>query len=1472
MPDSIVERIAEAARRAELAPVADDVADVLWFASQITVLPGRPPETEDPPDDPDSDAERDPAEESDAAGDEAPDADPPEPDPSDGEPPPLEPTDGTTHDGPVGRPGDEAPATPGATGDFDVWPHVGRAPVAAVPLRVPDAPALTRLKMARALRPLKRSVSTDDPGEVDAVATAHQAAETDVLMPIFVPLAERWLDVAVVVDEAPSMAVSGQTVHDLVAILRELGAFRDVRVWHYDSDSVSGPIGLRGGTPPATEHHPGDLVHPNGRRAILVVSDCLGAAWRDGQMADALEVWAKAGPVAVVQPLPQRLWDECGPPVRSVTLSSLGPGVANRDLAVSFTDEPLDLVGAGPGTDATPVATGIPVPLIELGARWLASWAALVAGTATRLPGRALFTDQMRQYGAEATPRPTATPGDPELIVADFVQTASRDAQRLATLLAAAAPLTLPIMRLVQRTMLPSASPTALREVFLGNLLERVSEPPEARAAEDSVYDFLHGVRNELIGNLDRGEGLAVLVAVSRYLASRLGTNFDFLALLALPQAVADLDDSARAFATVAADVLESMGGTYREKAERLKRLLTEDQTNEPPTPDRDSSAETAATDTPVIETTGEVLPPSVVASNVRDGAVVTARTHTAYSAARRGAGRFPAGWTTVPPRNPNFVGRDSMLDRLRTMLVNSAQTAVLLPRALYGHGGVGKTQLAIEYANRHSDDYDLIWWIAAEDPTEIRRSLVELARELEIPITDDTGVTIHRVKEALATRQRFPRWLLVFDNVGEPETVEDLVPQTSGGHVLITSRVQAWEDRGQAVEVDKFDRTESLALLREHGGLVGADAEAIAQRLGDLPISLAQAAAWHLETRQPVAAYLRRFDEEMRRHTGESESLGYPPEAAAAMSIAFGQLRDGSPDSARLLQLASYFGPEWISLDLLHRGRLATPLSRQLGRVLRDQAPLQRAVKEISRWELARYDTRNLRFQVHRLVARMVREEMPAELRTQVRETVQTMLAYANPGNPDRIAPNERAKHTELSAHITASGLIESDDPEARQVVLDQIRYRYLIGDYESSRRLAADALRAWERSIDDPDDEMTLLARRHLANALKSLGELDKGLEIDQDVVTRFRDTLGDDHEHTMATAANLAHALRALGRFREARGIDEDVLARQRRVLGVDDRYTLRTANNLAVDLRMVGRYAEALELDEQGFSTLDQVFGPEDRDTLLLASNVARDLYALGRYGEALRRQRESLPRHELAVGPDHPNVLAARRTVVMCLRKLGRRGDAVDAARTLLLAHRNRLGAYHPDTLLVMQSLTNALRDNRELAEAIAMGEDAQERYRNNFPDHPFARVCDVNVAIVLRQAGRTAQARRLNEAALRDLSDAFGEDHPYTLCCASNLASDLAAAGELTAAREMSRATLERSRSVRGADQPYTLACAVNHALDLIATGDGDAGHQLLDETVAVMRANPDFGEAHPDVELATEGKRIDSDIEPPPT
>src|SRR5687767_179884 len=286
-------------------------------------------------------------------------------------------------------------------------------------------------------------------------------------------------------------------------------------------------------------------------------------------------------------------------------------------------------------------------------------------------------------------------------------------------------------------------------------------------------------------------------------------------------------------------------------------------------------------------------------------------------------AGTLPAVWK-VPPRNPRFTGRDGMLTELRRP--PRAGEATLVVQALYGLGGVGKTQLAIEYAHRFAADYDLVWWIDAAQPVLIPDQLACLAARLELPPGPTVADSVDRLLAELRGRAR---WLLIFDNAERPADIAAYRPG-GAGHLLITSRFPGWGALGGRLEVDVLDRAETIALLRARIPDLGEElADQLAAELGDLPLAAAQAAGYLEQTDLPAADYLRRFRAHRADLLARGEVVGYAGRIDTTWALSLDRLRGEDPAAVRLLELAAYLAPEPIPLYLFsdHADLLDEPL-----------------------------------------------------------------------------------------------------------------------------------------------------------------------------------------------------------------------------------------------------------------------------------------------------------------------------------------------------------------------------------------------------------------------------------------------------------------------------------------------------------------------------------------------------------------
>jgi tetratricopeptide (TPR) repeat protein len=411
------------------------------------------------------------------------------------------------------------------------------------------------LPLLRALRPLKRTVASKVVSVVDEEATATQSAETASIFPVLTPASERWLNLTLVVDASPSMVLWEQLVGEIHELLQQLGAFRDIRLWYLRSDN--GMLGIHPNSVGRTMRSTQELVDPVGRQAILLLSDCVGHIWRTGAAMSPLRSWAHAGPLAILQPLPQRLWPRSAIALFDVLLHSPVPGLPNRQLVVHPSD----------ATSTDPLPAGIPIPLLQIEPDWLSSWARLVSGTADEgVHGTVTFTTAGPTELVEKDLLPDA---DAVRLVEHFMAGASPEAFKLAGYLAAA-PLSLPLMRLVQNVMLDQPRPSQLAEVFLSGLLVRASPSDLHAPVGTPQFAYWPGVRDVLLGTIRRSEAIRVVELVSANLRTQIGdASTGFTAYLGTTPGTTGraLTSTNEPYAAIEADVLNRIGGRYAEAA-----------------------------------------------------------------------------------------------------------------------------------------------------------------------------------------------------------------------------------------------------------------------------------------------------------------------------------------------------------------------------------------------------------------------------------------------------------------------------------------------------------------------------------------------------------------------------------------------------------------------------------------------------------------------------------------------------------------------------------------------------------------------------------------------------------------------------------------------------------------------------------------------------------------------------------------
>src|SRR5688572_2072368 len=339
---------------------------------------------------------------------------------------------------------------------------------------------------------------------------------------------------------------------------------------------------------------------------------------------------------------------------------------------------------------------------------------------------------------------------------------------------------------------------------------------------------------------------------------------------------------------------------------------------------------------------------------------------------------RPPAAVWNVPyPRNENFTGRAGALADIHTKF--TARAAADRVQVVIGAGGIGKTQLAVEFAYKHRWDYDLIWWLVAEDVAGLTLGYAQLGRQLGLKFSEDTSPDDirHVVRHVLNQRAR---WLIVFDGAITPHQVQGfLPPRPIAGNVIITSRNPNWSDVGGIVPLGPLKRGESIALLRKRTKRndTNESASKLAQALGDLPIALNQAAAVIDKSHISFAAYLHRFEQLWAELLQKGIRLDQQPDAVAmTWELSIRQIESTSPAWMDLLNLCAFLAPQPIRRAFLTSCDQRMP--PQLRETVRDAGSFHAAVGALRAYSMMDGDAETIA--VHPMVAAAARHRLDRE------------------------------------------------------------------------------------------------------------------------------------------------------------------------------------------------------------------------------------------------------------------------------------------------------------------------------------------------------------------------------------------------------------------------------------------------------------------------------------------------------------
>ncbi|MBQ1023410.1 FxSxx-COOH system tetratricopeptide repeat protein [Micromonospora sp. C95] len=750
-----------------------------------------------------------------------------------------------------------------------------------------------------------------------------------------------------------------------------------------------------------------------------------------------------------------------------------------------------------------------------------------------------------------------------------------------------------------------------------------------------------------------------------------------------------------------------------------------------------------------------------------------------------------PTLWQ-VPHRNADFIGRDRDIDDVRRRL-RPGQPVVI--QSSVPLGGVGKTQVAMQYVHRFAAQYDLVAWINAEDPQLVPARLTALATDLGL-------VAEHGEAGALPALRRYlqqpKRWLLVFDNAETAEAVQPWVP-VGIGHVLITSRRGNWPEFTR-VTLELLTRRESVTLLRHRVPELSVDnADVVADKLGDLPLALVQAAT--VLSTMPVELYVQMLDTDADEVLNAGLPPSYPRSLAAALRVSITELADDD-EALHLLRLCCVMAPEPIPIAMLTAA--PSPVPEPLGPILASPIRLYRTASRLG--DLIGMSQRGI--QVHRLVQTLVLSQLDAHKQDDLRRQAGSLVAACNPGEPASAVT--WPAWSQLMPHLLALDPGNTDDRGLRDVASDAMLYLLYSGNTGAGFRFAERLYDQWRQNL-GPDDPHTLTAAAELAHAHHKQGRDREALNLVEDTLARRQRTLGPNDPATLRSANDHAILLAAFGDLSRSINRVNDVLLRRVAVIGPDHRDTLSTRGNLAAWRGEAGDLHAAITGYEQLLTDQLRVLGPDHPDTLTTRGNLARWRGETGDHHAAITGYEQLLTDQLRVLGPDHPDTLTTRGNLARWRGETGDHHAAITSYEQLLTDQLRILDPDHPSTLTTRNNLAHWRGEAGDHHAAITSYEELlTDRLRILDPDHPDTLTTRNNLAAWRGEAGDHHAAITGYEQLLTDQLRVLGPDHPDTLTTRGNLARLLLVRGAVGAARAQATAKLEAERRLFGSGDKRT--------------------------------------------------------------
>jgi len=748
------------------------------------------------------------------------------------------------------------------------------------------------------------------------------------------------------------------------------------------------------------------------------------------------------------------------------------------------------------------------------------------------------------------------------------------------------------------------------------------------------------------------------------------------------------------------------------------------------------------------------------------------------------------------------------------------------------GTEGIGKTQLAVGFAHAawNAGAVDLLAWVPAGSRESIVASYAMAAGGLDADHPGEIAdVAARRFIDWLSRTRR--RWAVILDDLTSPADLEGLWPRGSAGQVIVTTRLGESELRAadrRVVGVEPFSRREALGFLNARlSGYPDQRIESLdlAEDLGGLPISIAQAAAQIMESDTTAREYRVLYNQRQLATTGSTIS-GCPTSMLATWSLAVERAHDLAPAGLAwpALAFASLLATNGIPAAVLTSPSACSYITGNPSDAgAADQNLIRTAYGNLEKLGLVSLDKASgvRTVWVHAAVQSAVRAYLPRTSVEQIVAAAASALLEAWPDPGAGVGAGAPAALLEQALRDCAASLrLYAGDllwkPEAHQLLLR-------AGLSMEDSLLANSAIDYWQSIASTcahllgPGHGQAVMARDRLASAYEKAGRMAEAMSVFEAALGDRERNLGAEHPETLAARLNLAHSYEAAGLMVQAIGLYEQVLDESERLLGSSHRDTLAIRASLAAAYQAVGRRSDSIRLYGRTLAEAERALGAAHPDTLAARSSLAGAYLAAGQPKEAVSAYQRALADLESSQGATHLDTIAVRGQLANAYRHAGKQKDALALYERVLADREGVQGADHPDTITARGNLAFAYRSAGKLREAVPQYERVlADRERVLGPDHRDTLTARSNLAAAYQVARRLNEAIPAYERAVADSERMLGAGDMETMTTRCNLATALYEAGRMNDMVRVLRRALADCEQFLGTDHEMTVMVREN--------------------------------------------------------